>query len=132
MFRTTAVQDVRDAVSLYDGKVSGLDPESWIANPNNIALTDGEGNFNLLEYVKPGMYTGHVFYVSRGKKAIELMKEALDKTFSEYPVEVIVGLTPIEKVGARWLSRKVGFKGHGIIKTIIGPCEVFIMTKESR
>lgn len=132
MFRTRDPEVVREAASVYAGEIEGLNPEEWSADDRNIILTDGLGNTNLLEYVKPGVYTGHVFYKARGKTAVALMVEALNKTFSEYPVEVIVGLTPIEKVGARWLSRRVGFKGRGIIKTIIGPCEVFIMTKESR
>lgn len=123
---------VRQALELYTGEIVGLDPEAWLLDDRNIALADEDGNVNLLEYVKPGVYAGHVFYQARGKDAVKLMQVALEKTFSEYPVEVIVGLTPIEKVGARWLSRRVGFKGQGIIKTVIGPCEVFIMTKESR
>ena len=123
---------VRQALELYTGEIVGLDPEAWLLDDRNIALADEDGNVNLLEYVKPGVYAGHVFYKARGKDAVKLMRGAIEKTFSEYPVEVIVGLTPIEKVGARWLSRRVGFKGQGIIKTVIGPCEVFIMTKESR
>lgn len=132
MIRTKDPTVVSEAVSLYDGEIVGLNLKEWVLDDKNIALTDGHGNVNLLEYVKPGMYTGHVFYKARGKDAVKLMRGAIEKTFSEYPVEVIVGLTPIEKVGARWLSRRVGFKGQGIIKTVIGPCEIFIMTKESR
>jgi hypothetical protein len=46
-----------------------------------------------------------------------------------YDVEVIEGLSPLGKLGARWLNRKLGFKSHGVVDTVSGPCEIVIMTK---
>lgn len=132
MYRTTDPDIISEAVSMYDDEVVGFDPEGWIKDDRHIALTDGQGNVNLLEYIKDGVYTGHVFYTTRGKDALDLLSKTIEQVFKEYPVRVIVGLTPEKKRGARWISRRVGFTSHGLIDTIIGPCELFIMTKETR
>ncbi len=103
--------------------------EEWLAEKGNIALTDGEGSFNLLHHDGPGLYWGHTFYRVRGKEAVRLIKEATRHSFDNYPVEVLMGLTPIEKKGARWLSRQAGFKSYGVMDTSTGPCEMFILTR---
>lgn len=129
IYRSFDVVEVVKAVSLYSDEVIGFHPEAWIADDKNIALTDGEGNYNLLEYELPGVYTGHTFYLKRGREARETLKEALEVVFSDYPVEILRGLTPIKLIGARWLARQVGFKSYGVTNTLIGPCELFILSK---
>jgi len=102
--------------------------EDWVNDLNNIALTDGEGNFCLFEYDEEGRYYGHYFYKARGKKARDLIRQTIDHLFENYPAKAIQGLTPEEHVAARWMARQVGMKSFGIISTINGRCELFILT----
>lgn len=112
--------------------IEGFDSETWLEDEDNIALIDEDGNLSLFEYNLPGVYTGHWFYpFARGKEAIKLAHEMLDEIFSaKYDVQIIRGLTPLQKLGARWLAKKVGFESHGVTHTQTGPCELFILTKE--
>lgn len=129
------IKDNRDARLLteatepYAHELHGFEPASWLADERNIALTDDGENYNLLEYELPGVYTGHTFYVKRGKAALRHLRDALKVAFTEHPVEVIRGLTPIKLVAARWMARQGGFKSHGVVQTTIGPCELFILSK---
>lgn len=117
------------SVEEYRKDMVNFDPYSWIENPLNIALTDDGENYNLLEYELPGIYTGHTFYIKRGRAAKAHLHEALRVAFTEFPVEVIRGLTPIKLIGARWMARQGGFKSHGVVQTLVGPCELFILSK---
>lgn len=110
--------------------LEGFDPSLWSDNPNNIALIDEKDNLVLLEYNLPNVYTGHWFFNSRGKEAVSVAIEMRDEIFSAYGAKVVRGLTPLQKLGARWLAKRVGFKSHGVTHTPTGPCELFILTKE--
>ena len=88
-----------------------------------------DDNLMVFEKVKEGIYTGHYFFNSRGRAAIEVAQLLVQKAFSSF-AEVIQGLTPINQKGAKWLTLKLGAKSYGIVETINGPCELFIMTKD--
>lgn len=92
-------------------------------------ISDGADNFALFEKIAPRLYLGHYQFSARGKEAVQAGKAILTKAFATKDVEVIVGLTPIEELGARWLSRQLGFKSQGIEDTVEGPAELFIMTR---
>lgn len=128
--RTYDVALITEAVGRYGAPVVGFDPDAW-AHGANIALTNDKRDVTLFEYTSPGKYTPHVFYVSRGKEALQVARDALAEVFSDkYRVEVLTGLTPLHKKGARWLTRQVGFTSYGTVETQIGPCEIFILTKK--
>jgi len=129
IYRSHDIPEIVAAVSMYSDEIIGFHPSDWISDNRNIALTDGNGNYNLLEYEVPGVYTGHTFYRDRGKNAIRLLREALKTAFTDYPVEIIRGLTPIKLIGARWMARQGGFKSYGVVQTSTGPCELFILSK---
>lgn len=129
--RTYSVEDVTKAVRQYASEIYGFYPEEWLASESNIALTDNEGNICLFEREFGNIVTGHYFFEARGKKALDLSYDMLKEIFTgPYNVDVIRGLTPITKLGARWLSTKIGFKSYGVIHTHQGPCILFILTKE--
>lgn len=107
-----------------------FDPHEWIADKDNIALVNDRGDLNLFAFQSPGLYIGHFFYNSRGRQAVQVANEALFRVFSMPEVEVLVGMTPVDKKGARWLSRHIGFKSHGLIDTVPGECELFILTRK--
>jgi hypothetical protein len=128
--RTRDVTPVLSAIEQYAENIVGLDPEQWLNDENNVALTDEDGNVSMFERNEPGVVTGHYFFFCRGRAAIKLSHEMLREIFTgPYDVEVIRGLTPIDHKGALWMSRHVGFKEYGTIPTEVGPCALFILTK---
>ena len=127
--RTKDLAPFQEVVAPYAHELEGFDPQTWIEDDRNIAVSDGEGNYNLFEYEMEGVYTGHTFYTKRGRAALDLGKEVLDYVFSLPEVRVIRGLTPLHKTGARWFSRKLGFQSYGVVRTVAGPCELFILDK---
>lgn len=113
--------------------IEGFDPVVWLAENDNIALTNSNEDLALFENQTNlgGVVCGHYFFNSRGKQAIQAAQEFLKEIFSgEYPVEIITGLTPIDHKGALWMNRRLGFKSHGQVSTVIGPCEFVILTKQ--
>jgi hypothetical protein len=127
--RSHDIEALAEAMAPYAHKTVGFEPGEWLTNEDNIALTDGEGNYNLLQHVQPGVYMGHTFYKKRGKDAVKHLREAIKVAFEQHPVHAIQGLTPLEHLGARWLARQGGFTGQGVIHTSVGPSEMFILTR---
>lgn len=130
IWRTKDLEAVVKAVSEYRENILGFYPEEWLANDNNLAFTDEFGNISLFEWNYPGVYTGHYFFFVRGKKAVDLSREILRIVFDEYKVKAIRGITPLKHLGARWMTKKLGFKSYGIVHTPNGPEELFVLTKE--
>lgn len=129
--RTNDVQEVSSATQQYADEIEGFYPEEWLDSEENVALSDEDGNVALFEREMPGVVTGHYFFYCRGREAVALSHEVLKEIFTgPYDVKVIRGLTPVENRGAVWMSRHVGFKSYGIVETHVGPCVLFILTKE--
>jgi hypothetical protein len=128
--QTHDIESLLRTLAPYIHELEGFSAEAWLEQEPNICLTDGKGSFALFEYNTRGIYTGHYFFVVRGKAALKLAKEFLDFLFKNYEVELIRGLTPLEKLGARWMNRKLGFTSYGVVKTIVGPCELVILTNQ--
>ena len=128
--RTRSQKLVSAATAQYADEIDGFDPEEWLASDDNVALANGN-NVALFEREMPGVVTGHYFFFCRGREAIELSKQMLNEIFTgPYNVQVIRGLTPLDNKGALWISRKLGFKPYGDIKTHVGLCRLFILTKQ--
>lgn len=133
MIRTFDLQEFIAALEPYKKETANFDPVSWLLDHRNIALFDGVDNYNLFQYDTPGVYWAHTFFnTARGKDAIRLCRESLDWVFSvDSPVQVIKGLTPLSKPAARWINRKIGLQPHGVLKTVNGPCELFILDRHT-
>lgn len=127
--RETELQPLLDTMEPYL-PLQGFEPKQWLGLSLNVALTDGEGNYSLFERYSEFVVTGHYFFKARGKQALQLAKEMLQEAFTgDYNIKTIRGLTPLEKQGARWLSKNIGFKSYGEVDTKAGPCELFILNK---
>lgn len=126
--RTTDVIRVSSAVAQYADEIDGFYPEEWLGDEKNIALINSDDDVALFEYVRPGVYYGHYFFWNRGKHAIAAAEEFLREIFT-YDIRVLEGLTPITNLGARWMSKRLGFKSLGIIKTP-KPHLFMMMTRE--
>jgi hypothetical protein len=127
--RTKDAELISAAVAQYN-KVADFEPSVWVQQDKNIALTNG-GDVSLFQFDKPGIFIGHWFFISRGRAAKKVAVEMLDTLFheSDYPVEVIIGLTPLSQLGARWLARHIGFKSQGVVTWNEQNLEFFLLTK---
>lgn len=129
--RTYDAYQVAQAAKCFLKTEEKVDPIDWIADPENIALINDRGDMALFERGIKHVYTGHYFFKSRGRKAIESATAFLDELFNScYNIKVLTGLVPLGHLGARWLSRQVGFKSYGIEYINNKPYEMFIITKK--
>lgn len=112
-----------------------FDVESWLANPLNYALVEGD-NTGFAEYKSPGVYWIHFCYHSaRGREAIKLTERIFTKFSEDCPVRIAIGLIAVENKPARWLLRQcAGFKSLGTVEAEDGLREMFYrtVTKEEK
>lgn len=108
--------------------LEGFDLSEFVSDGGVCLRSDD--NIALFERDAPRLWTGHYFFKVRGKDALKLSRQMLKEFFSVFQPLVIKGLTPLEHLGARWMSRQLGFKSYGVVQTVVGPCELFILTKE--
>lgn len=129
--RTFDLELVKSATDPYRDETVGFNPQKWLESPQNVALTNNNGDIALFERELPGIVTGHYFFHSRGKEALKAAKQMLEEAFTgDYDIKVIRGLTPLDKLGALWMNKKLGFKSYGKVETLAGPCELVILTKK--
>jgi len=108
-----------------------VDVSEWMSDPNNIVLTNSNGDLAIFEIGFKNVYTGHYYFKSRGRQAITAAREFLDEIFNKcYNIHVVLGMTPIGNKPARWISRQVGFKSYGTEELNGKEYEVFIITKK--
>ena len=129
--RTYDVTLVKRATSQYAEEIEGFEPEEWLSNDLNIALINEQGDVALFENQEllTNTVCGHYFFFSRGKEAVKVATQFLHYTFDKTYVETITGLTPVGHKGALWMNRRLGFKEHGEIDTVVGPCKFVVLTK---
>lgn len=107
-----------------------LDYQSWLNNPKHIMLVEGD-DVGLLSWEYDGLYSGHWFFVSRGKKARDVARRMLKTVFEDYGARAVRGITPTQNRAACMMARLVGFKSYGVDVYPSGKeCELFIMTKK--
>lgn len=124
---------ITEAISFLSKNTNTVDPVEWLANPTNIALENSHGDIALFEYGLPQkkIYSGHYFFKSRGKQAIQVAREFLDEIFNScYNIHVVIGLVPIERKAARWITRRLGFTSYGIEEIRGKEYELFILTQK--
>lgn len=118
------------AFFLKDG-TKEVDPVEWIKDPDNIVLINENGDLALFEKGIKNIYAGHYFFKSRGRRAINAGRDFLDELFNTcYNIPILMGLTPHDNLGARWMSRQLGFTSHGAIDVDNKTFEMFILTKK--
>lgn len=132
MVRTWDASLIAPAIKHFLNSDDLVDPIEWVSNPVNIVLINAHGDMALFEYGIKDKYSGHYFFKSRGRAAILAAKEFLDELFNTcYNIHILTGLVPIKHLGARWLSRQLGFKSYGVITYIDNKhYEMFILTKK--
>jgi len=129
--RTKNLSTLESATDPYKAGLMHFSLDDWINTDFNIALANEDGDVALFEYYLPGVVTGHYFFKARARQAVKVAKEMLEELFTgDYDVKVIRGLTPLEKLGARWMNKQLKFNSYGVVQTEAGPCELVILTKE--
>lgn len=129
MHKTDSAELIDELTKDLDIRHESFEPAEWVNTKEKIALINGE-DCALFSLVKPYVYEGHYVFKSRGKAAITAAKKFLSTMFDEYDAKVINGITPLENLGARYLTRKLGFTSYGEVQTKLGSCELFVLTKE--
>lgn len=109
--------------------IEGFEPLSFILDTDNIVLTNGS-DYAVFEYTTFGVYTGHYFFRSRGRPAVEAGEKFLYELFNEYEVSMVIGYTPIEHKSAKWMNRQLGFRAGPVVNTPAGECQLFTLIKE--
>lgn len=129
--RTYDVNLVAPAIEFFLKSKTKVDPEVWLKNPDNIVLINDEGDLALFEKGIKDVYSGHYYFNSRGRKAIDNGKAFLDELFNTcYNIDILMGLTPLTNLPARWMSRRLGFASQGAITYNDKAYEMFIITKK--
>lgn len=135
MQRTTDIVAVCKAMAQYADHIQGFYPDEWLGNELNTAYITDEGDVALFEWEPslPGTVCGHYFFFARGRKAMDLANQFIDKLFSEREdVTRIVGLTPLTNKPALWITRQLGFTDCGVVETFNGPHRLSQLTRTDR
>lgn len=131
--RTFDATLIEPAIKFYlKNSSNNVDPIEWISDPDNIVLINDDGDMALFEKTIKDNYTGHYFFKSRGRKAINAGRDFLDELFNTcYNIDILMGLCPQDNLGARWMSRQLGFTSYGALDYIDDKqYEMFIITKK--
>src|SRR5690606_5969786 len=94
IYRTLDVHKVAEAVWPYPELLYDFDVIEWLNEPRNYALAK-DHDVAMFSYVRPGVYQGHYFFQSRGRKALKRAEEFLSEFFSYDSVDTVEGLTPL-------------------------------------
>jgi len=106
----------------------GLDGAAWLSNAGNIPITFDNGDIALFDDEGEGIYQVHVLFNSRGREAINRVREAFRQMFADHNAGMIFGMVPDFRRDVKMLARWVGCKSAGLRATSEGPCELFIMS----
>lgn len=129
--RSYDYEDLDRVMTPFKADWVGFDTKSLLEDEDNILLFDGVDNYGLLEYIREGEYYGHYLFGSaRGRQAVKTAKAIIDYAFTEYPIKLFRGKTPLTNVGALWLNNKLGLISDGIEHSEIGWLELTYLTKE--
>lgn len=116
------------AVSAHMAELDrGFDAADWIGSPWNVAITDGQ-NIGLLE-CEGSTWQVHAIFEDRGAKALSVGRKMVKIAFDQYRAKMLKGLTPAHCRAARLFTRMLGFTSYGMIETVNGPVELFILER---
>lgn len=129
MIRETSPDALAEKMDPYADETAGFYPREWILDDRHVALREGD-SYGLFQQDLPGVYIGHYFFTVKGKEAMALARKMIDEIFSKHDCRLLIGLTPVEKRHAAWMTRQLGFKSYGKIEWDGKEVELFQMTKD--
>jgi RimJ/RimL family protein N-acetyltransferase len=91
-----------------------LEFSRFFQRPGNVCLGDNRGVALFCE-TDPGVYEGHYVFdcATRGKAALTLARELIDRLFTDYSAKAIVGVIPVHNRASRYLTCSLGFAPLG-------------------
>jgi len=107
----------------------GLKGDDWLATEGNIPITFDNGDVALFDDEGDGVYEVHFLFVSRGRMAIDNVREAFRQMFEDHGASLIFGLVPVEQQHVKMVARWTGGKFVGVRNTSEGPCELYVLSK---
>jgi hypothetical protein len=107
------------------------DAAKWLADPAHFALVEGDdlGMF-MAAGEWPGPLHAHVFFASRGKKALEVARRMLGEAFSHGATEIL-GETPTKYRDALMFARLLGFRPYDEIDRPYGKAVLSRLNKHN-
>lgn len=106
-------------------RIYGADLTALVSDRRNVCLAHGD-DLAIFAFRGPGIFEGHLQFVSRGREAIRIGKAMLAE-MPKYGARMIWGPTPVGLRNVCWFQRQLGFVSHGIMETPEGDCELFVM-----
>lgn len=106
----------------------GLSGAAWLASPGNVPITFENGDIALFDYEGNKVYQIHLLFNSRGRQAIDHVREATRQMMVDYGAEVIFGMVPDFRRDVKMLGRWAGYKFAGKRQTPEGVCELFVIS----
>ena len=95
-----------------DQIMPGFDPLLWVIDPDNVALAI---DLDLAMFTDrgDGTWLGHIWFNTRGSRALERAGAILSHMFGHYGAKVIRGEVPERRKDVLMFVRKLGFKRTG-------------------
>lgn len=106
-----------------------LSGEEWLSNPLNIFLVHDD-DLALFDYLAPGTYAIHLFFKSRGREAIEQVKDMTQTMFKGLGAHMLVGIVPAFRRDVAYVAAQAGWKYAGNEETPFGPVRVYLAAPE--
>lgn len=116
----------------------GLVGSDWLTYQGNVPVTFDNGDIMLFDNEGDDVYQAHVLFQSRGRKAIEHVREAFEIMFNEYGCSLIFGMVPDFRRDVKMLARWSGMRSAGERWASEGPglpdtkFELFVLSKFQR
>lgn len=107
----------------------GLRGADWLASEDNIPVTFDNGDVALFEHAGDGDFEVHFLFQSRGREAIERVRESFRIMFADHGAKLIFGLVPDFNRKMKLVARWAGAKSAGVRSTSEGSCELFVISK---
>lgn len=108
----------------------GMSGEEWLSEPRNMFL-HSEGDLALFDYISPGQYAIHLFFESRGRDAIDRVKQFTKLMFDQYDAHMLYGYVPVFRRDVAYVAAQSGWHYVGIRQSNFGPVRVYLTAPET-
>ena len=110
----------------------GLRGIDWVCDPKNIALLlNDEDDLILFDWVGPGSYAIHLFLKSRGKDAVDAVRDATKIMFADHDAKMLTAYVPEARKDVAVIARHAGWHYAGTRESNFGPVRVYLTAPET-
>ena len=101
-----------EAVAPPDQLFPDFDPHEWIRNPDHLAFAI-EHDLVMFEHLGANRWLGHIWFVSRGKRALARAAKFLDLMTTRFSAVAILGEIPSHRKDVLAFMARLGFERIG-------------------